>query len=645
MWLETMELQRIEELTHVPSRAARQQLYEQAKRAETARAAGDKTSLLLSKMANQPFAVGAMLIGINNDGAIDPNATVLARISRQGGKVGDKSVLTVMNDRDMPLMGTSFGANGVLTDCQQTYGTNRLNLFYQDEEQTLRLLLDYLQMRDKNSGAMLAMFVGKLQQHKTGPPAYAINLSQAAVLTPERQVVYDSLLELFGTLQHVMSGSETSLASVGLGMRSFCQTWMRDGVRCQPKFGTAQLFEIMLARFDPHLCSQFVGNAEFSVMSPHFQTRIYINDAAAASKALQLGGYPAEEAERLLGVYASEMVALHERMLGAGYAKAFVDLDLLQACMRKDAGRPADELLTDATSPSTRPIEVSPRLLPVKQWTVPPGKPRPRLHSPSPPSSPSTPSSPSSLFVSDRVLNARSMSGPPPQSVEEAPPLQKTPSSSSSLYVSDRILRPNLFVSDASVQRSNDGDRQLPKKVSRLPAPAPPPAPAPAPVPTPAPDLRGIPIAASTGRPDRRYAADSRHASSGPSKPEPAPAPMPKPLPALALASVPALIATDSDTFERVPSSKVDSRPAAEDAATPTQEAPLGVGATTAASDAGATPRDTVKWLKQLQQGIGSAVKPQKIAAWFKQLQQGTTSAMKPLLDACASGRKESMRT
>ena len=69
-------------------------------------------------------------------------------------------------------------------------------------------------------------------------------------------------------------------------------------------------------------------------MSPHFQTRIYIDDAAAASMALQSVGYSVDNAEKLLSVYAKEMAALHTRMIGAGYAKAFVDLDLLLATMR-----------------------------------------------------------------------------------------------------------------------------------------------------------------------------------------------------------------------------------------------------------------------------------------------------------------------
>ena len=226
--LSRLELQRITEVAYVPDAAARQQLYEKAALAEAARAAGEKTSLLLSKMADKPFAVPAKLVGVNGDGTIDPNATVLATVGRKTGEVGDTNVLTVMNDRDIPLMATSFGANGVLTDCQHVYGTNRINLFYQDEVETLRLLSDYLQMRDQNSGPMLAMFVKKLRAHKAA--AYAIDVVKPAALDPERQAVYDSLIELFEGLHAAMSTSGVSLASVGLGIRSFCQTWMRDGV-------------------------------------------------------------------------------------------------------------------------------------------------------------------------------------------------------------------------------------------------------------------------------------------------------------------------------------------------------------------------------------------------------------------------------
>jgi hypothetical protein len=50
-----------------------------------------------------------------------------------------------------------------------------------------------------------------------------------------------------------------------------------------------------------------------------------------------MAGRSEPDAERLLGVYATEMVSLHKRMLGAGYAKAFVDLDLLKVEMSRDA--------------------------------------------------------------------------------------------------------------------------------------------------------------------------------------------------------------------------------------------------------------------------------------------------------------------
>ena len=228
----------------------------------------------------------------------------------------------------MPLMLTSWGANGVLTDCQQAYGANRMNLFYKDDAETLQLLSDYLQLRDRNSVAVLAMFVNKLNAHRTGPPAHAIDLAKTAALDADRQAVYDSLIELFEALQRAMSAApslagRSSLGSVGLGVRSFCQTWMRDRV---------------------------AGNAEFSVMSPHFQTRLYIDDAAAASKALQRVGHSVDKAESLLSVHAEEMVALQGRMLSAGYAKAFVDLDLLHAAMSSPYGRSSSRLLAAAAA-------------------------------------------------------------------------------------------------------------------------------------------------------------------------------------------------------------------------------------------------------------------------------------------------------
>ena len=92
-----------------------------------------------------------------------------------------------------------------------------------------------------------------------------------------------------------------------MGIISFCQTWMRGSV---------------------------AGGAEFSVMSPHFQTRLYVKDDNLVMHALNIvRGADDPPAEKLLDNYRVVMCGLLTRMEGENYTKAFVHLDKLAAVM------------------------------------------------------------------------------------------------------------------------------------------------------------------------------------------------------------------------------------------------------------------------------------------------------------------------
>jgi len=155
-----LERKSIDSMSFLPSRDELNKLITQSTKAAMA-----GRGLLLSKyhFLNPQF-------GLVPD-SLNPNDTILAKLGRgdigPGGKIGDKTVLTIIDDRNMPLGGRSCGPNGVLTDCQNPpYGPNRINLFYESRHETERLLMDYLAMRDANIDEIFKMYVLKLQKHR-----------------------------------------------------------------------------------------------------------------------------------------------------------------------------------------------------------------------------------------------------------------------------------------------------------------------------------------------------------------------------------------------------------------------------------------------------------------------------------------------
>jgi len=318
-------------------------LLKQGDAAEEARAKGEK-GLLLSKY----FKVSTLC-----PDSFDPNDTILAKLGRgdigRGGYVGDKAILTVIDDVKMPLGGGSMGPNGVLTDCQLTYGNNRINLFQNEKKGDLldpnefrtkwiegykmgetyrkqvitygqekadetaasegdmkfrwaesknkhdkrwyRLAEEYIKLRDvrKNLETIFEHYVIKLFQHDGGELArqewhqyesvfnfddgqYKIDLGKGDtednILRKEYRDDYTRVCELMYAVL-VWTRSWCTLKGMGIGVKSFCQTWIRNPT---------------------------IGNAHFSVMSPHFQTRFYIEDEQALRKKF-------EEDAQILGNY------------------------------------------------------------------------------------------------------------------------------------------------------------------------------------------------------------------------------------------------------------------------------------------------------------------------------------------------------
>jgi len=315
--LAALEQQHIEELSYVPHET--QELYKKAQEAQNAMNKGIKDSLLLSKFAKKPFALGNKLIGWDAVyKKLTPRNTLLAEKGRDANIKSENGHLAIIDDRDIPLMALSMGPNGVLAEFPPKYGGDeRINLFYKDDASTMRLLIDYLMFRNANRPTIFAAFVKKLEAHQSA--GYKINPDKGEdepnkLEKPERKK-YDHIVLFFSRLLEAMykigetKDIPADLNDIGIGMISFCQTWMQD---CKP------------------------SDAAFSVMSPHFQTRLYVKDVKLVMHALsyvQKADDP--QAEDLLKNYRVVMGELLARMKEAGYTKAFVHLDKLAAVMGK----------------------------------------------------------------------------------------------------------------------------------------------------------------------------------------------------------------------------------------------------------------------------------------------------------------------
>ena len=300
----------IESMSFVPTADEIKALIAQSNIAEEFRA--NKTrSVLLSKLHFIPAAPANLC-----PASLKPEDTCLATMGRDKGTIGNPKILTFIDDRNMPLGGGSSGPNGVLTDCQTTFGPNRMNLFYKSEAETKELLDEVLKVRNANANKLFGLYCDKLKSLSKGPDAFKKDPTKPEVIPnkdstkpgtnntiPQSlRVDYTNVCNMFAKLRGALKESN-DLATVGLGVNSFCQTWMRKGSK--------------------------VGDAQFSVMSPHFQTRHFIANGTTVSAILgkdataQLGSY-----RKMLDYFDKDMSTPYGV---AGGGQAFVNLDKLAA--------------------------------------------------------------------------------------------------------------------------------------------------------------------------------------------------------------------------------------------------------------------------------------------------------------------------
>ena len=269
------EMQSIKNISFVPTSKQRALIYSQSKQAK-------ENPSLCSKIKPPKTVDKEGLI-------VDPNRSILVKIATgqplpwnsEGMSLPTirNEQFAMINDSYNPLLphttkdGTvkiSSGMNGILTDCMD----RRINLFDENDEKTGELLIQYLTFRNKH----IEDIFSKTVEHMCMKKASNNN--------------YKKICELFSKIN-----TENKFRDI-MGVVSFCQTW------CD---------------------SESTYGPQFSVESPHFQTRFYVkNEEKFKEFATD------EEIEAYLDVINKYDIAMCKLDYGGMVkSKKFINLDLL----------------------------------------------------------------------------------------------------------------------------------------------------------------------------------------------------------------------------------------------------------------------------------------------------------------------------
>jgi len=229
--------------------------------------------------------------------SLNPDDTILNKLAR--GEIGPGTTImddyfAVINDRNMPLGGASCGVNGVLFNCNSAkYGDRRINLFGSTVETTLELARDYMAFRNSRLPEIFQMYVHKLTSFLDH---WKIDPTKDETLSSEYREAYSGTCQLMSDVLAALTPIEdlqdSDLRALGISVVSFCQTWQKGDDLC---------------------------DAQFSVMSPHFQTRFYIEDPTKLPT----------NAQTHVKSYSKMIDFFTTDMLSKNYAKSFVNVDQL----------------------------------------------------------------------------------------------------------------------------------------------------------------------------------------------------------------------------------------------------------------------------------------------------------------------------
>jgi hypothetical protein len=222
----------LSDITGIPSKEQRQQIYEQsikAREQSLAYSGPDDPKDLLSKIDCK-----------------NPRFTDTIFSTRLDLAVYKDDKYAVFATRDPIFVGGSMGVNCVPVK------PNSINLFDTDEETTQANLKDFMEWRNANEVKIFKAYVDSLESFINIPEK---NIILAKALTTDRPsylnarfIDYVNTVSIFKNI--LEEAEKTGKLNIQIG--SACQTWFKKGV---------------------------VGKPSFSVPSPHFQTFFYKKDS------------------------------------------------------------------------------------------------------------------------------------------------------------------------------------------------------------------------------------------------------------------------------------------------------------------------------------------------------------------------------
>lgn len=232
---------------------------------------------------------------------MNPDDTVLVNLAKKNGYIHnlEDDKFNVISDKNMTFGGGSCGPNGVLINCHDSFGKNRINLFGESRKSTREFVDAFLLFRNTFIKDFFNLFVEHLNKDvfikdfKTDP-------TKNNVLDDFMQSHYINTVSLFNKVKKCIDENSVDIEDCGINVVSFCQSWIRN--------------------------THAVDNAQFSVCSPHFQTRFYIDD----DESLKDCGVSNEEIKSycIMIEYFDKLMENDYGVSGGG--QAFINIDELQ---------------------------------------------------------------------------------------------------------------------------------------------------------------------------------------------------------------------------------------------------------------------------------------------------------------------------
>ena len=210
--------------------------------------------------------------------------------AKEEGK-GGNHIFYPKASRRVPMLDDNMGPTGWLLKHEKYGGDSRINLFNKNNS-IIVLAKDYIDYRNRNIPLFFKIYLDALK----GESKKRGKLSASII----------EVFDLINTKIQERNLDKDGLNRIGIGVLSFCQTWAKQN---QEKIDTSR--------------------PQFSVMSPHFQTRFYIKDLNSLKE--HIPEFPETEYQKVLKKFGSFMKKKE-------YNGSFVNIDELIRYKLKSEG-------------------------------------------------------------------------------------------------------------------------------------------------------------------------------------------------------------------------------------------------------------------------------------------------------------------